>query len=372
MKLTNRIKLRSKIRRNKFLYAFLRLFQHRKDSEYLDMVSLQDAPRIFRRENDILITGKGRIFYIVEYPWRTNGFFAIMRKVLSGCAIADSMGMIPYVHITNSIFNIPGGFNGTDNMFEYYFDRTYQIDYSSIINEENYIKASYSHVLDFHRAFGYFDEDSIYSEYTIDEGFLKYLGTIAHKYIVLKENLRVSIFESIKSVIDENEKTVAVHFRGSDFLTGRHGHPIAGKIEQYFSAIDDALAEGYQKIFLATDDDNALKAFVDKYGNKICFFADVQRSKSETGVHLQTHERENDQYYLGLEVLRDMLAISRCDGIVAGLSQVSIYARIQKYADGNKYDFQRIIDNGLNVNDTKKAKDYYDKLYKSEKVKNSF
>lgn len=369
MKLTSKIKLRNIIQRNSFLYAFLRVFQHRKDKEYLEMASLKNAPQIYKRDNVDFKISRGRTYYIVEYPWRTNGFFAIMRKILAGCAIADSMGWIPYVNVKDSIFNVPGGFNGINNMFEYYFEPLGDVLYEDIIKNENYIRASYSHVLDFQKAFGYYDDTKVYSEYVVDEEFLKYLGSIARKYVKLKDDLVKGIYREIEKVIRNAEETVAVHFRGSDFLAGRHGHPTAGKLEQYYAAIDEALNNGFKRIFLATDDQNCVDAFIDKYGEVVIYFADVQRTISETGVHLQSHDRENDQYYLGLEVIRDMLALSLCDGIIAGLSQVSIYARIQKYANGKEYRFQHIIDNGINLNDTKKAKTYYDGLYKSEKVK---
>ena len=369
MKLTNKIKLRNIIQNNSFLYAFLRLVQHRKDKDYLEMASLKNAPQIYKRENVNFKISRGCTYYIVEYPWRTNGFFAIMRKVLAGCAIADSMGWIPYVNVKDSIFNVPGGINGIDNMFEYYFKPLGDALYEDIIEKENYIRASYSHVLDFQKAFGYYDETKVYSEYVVDEEFLQYLGSIARKYVKLKGDIESSTQREIEEVIRNAGETVAVHFRGSDFLAGRHGHPTASKLEQYYVAVDEALIKGFKKIFLATDDQNCVDAFTEKYGEKVIYFTDVERTTSETGVHLQSHDRENDQYYLGLEVIRDMLALSFCDGIIAGLSQVSIYARIQKYANGKKYRFQHIIDNGINLNDTKKAKSYYDGLYKSEKVK---
>ena len=42
------------------------------------------------------------------------------------------------------------------------------------------------------------------------------------------------------------------------------------------------------------------------------------------------NKRANHHYKLGYEVLRDMYTLSECQGIVAGLSNLSIFFRICK------------------------------------------
>ena len=51
---------------------------------------------------------------------------------------------------------------------------------------------------------------------------------------------------------------------------------------------------------------------------------------------------------LGVEVLRDMYSMAECDGLVAGLSQVSYAARIQKKSMGSEYEDLVILNKGIN------------------------
>lgn len=61
-------------------------------------------------------------------------------------------------------------------------------------------------------------------------------------------------------------------------------------------------------------------------------------------------ERVEHKYLLGLEVVRDMYALSYCNGLIAGLSQVSICSRIVKKSRKEEYEYLKIIDHGLNNN----------------------
>ena len=354
------------IKNHLFLFSTLRLLQQRKNKEYLKMASLSNWQIIYKRGNESLILDKKRTFYLVKYHWKTNGFFAIMRKCLDGCAFADAMGWIPYIQIEDSIFNVPGGYKGITNMFEYYYKPVVDISIQEIEERENYIIANSGHSMTLYRQFVVDDKNLLAREYTVNEEMLMYLGGILKKYFVLKKEVHNEICDEINRVLPKT-KVLGVHFRGSDFSVGRNGHPVQCSVDQYFNAIDKALDDGFESIFLATDDQNAIIQFLEKYGNKICIFKDVERSSTECGVHFQKHSRENDQYYLGREVLRDMLALARCDGLIAGLSQVSLFSRIQKYSYGEKYEYQYIIDNGLNIGNSIKAKKYYNKLHKKIK-----
>ena len=58
--------------------------------------------------------------------------------------------------------------------------------------------------------------------------------------------------------------------------------------------------------------------------------------------------KEYSKYRKGLEVLRDVYTLASCGGLVAGLSHVSILARIVKYSFDKKYSYQNILSNGIN------------------------
>ena len=52
---------------------------------------------------------------------------------------------------------------------------------------------------------------------------------------------------------------------------------------------------------------------------------------------------------MGREVLRDMLALSKCQGLIAGYSNISLAAIVWKNADEErKYEYCQIMQNKIN------------------------
>ena len=65
-------------------------------------------------------------------------------------------------------------------------------------------------------------------------------------------------------------------------------------------------------------------------------------------AHMELFGVEFTWSLLGYEVLRDMYTLASCDGLVAGLSQVSYAARICKRSRNEKYDIEMILNKGIN------------------------
>lgn len=93
-----------------------------------------------------------------------------------------------------------------------------------------------------------------------------------------------------------------------------------------------------------------MKSFENKYGEKLCYYKDVERGSTNKSVAFCKNNREQHKYLLGLEVIRDMYTLSKCDSLIAGVSQVPICAQINKISRGEKYEVVKIIDKGINRN----------------------
>ena len=332
-----------------FLCALAKLLANRKDQEYLDNFISFNPKFYFEKEKMCL--SRGKTFYITDEDWDICGFFGIMRFCLLDLCVADSMGFIPYVNITNSIYNVSGGWNGTDNMYEYYFLQTTSEKLDRIIAEENYFMSNSSIRNGIRRNF------SADNDYEFDEQQLHYMGSVARKYMRLRPELEVELRLEIDSLL-KGKKTIGIHYRGSDYKVGLKEHPAALTVEQYFPFIDEAFMNGFEQIFLATDDVNAYKMFCDQYKGRIVSYNDVMRTEGLTGVHLMEHEREEQKYYLGREVLRDMMTLSCCDGFIAGMSNVSMFTRIWRYRQNKEFEYIQIISRGLNKKNTRDGKKY--------------
>ena len=120
-------------------------------------------------------------------------------------------------------------------------------------------------------------------------------------------------------------------------------------VEDFFSAIDEVLGKegGFDHIFLATDDNTRLEAFKARYGERLSYYEDVHRGEGTRLAILDALDRENTHYLDGLEALRDMYTLAACDGLIAGLSQISISARIRRLADHGPFEYMKILDKGL-------------------------
>ena len=87
--------------------------------------------------------------------------------------------------------------------------------------------------------------------------------------------------------------------------------PIPIGIDRYIEETAKSMALiNANKIFLATDDNNILKAFIDKYQESLIYYKDVERSD---GMRMSCYgevEREKHHYRLGKEIVKDVYTLS--------------------------------------------------------------
>ena len=344
--MVNRDQLKELLSRRPFLYAMYKLLKFRNNKYFLNRVNNQTPG--FYLPCDTFHLSTGRTYYVMEQDWGINGFFAIMCFCLMDFAVADSLGFIPYVNIKQSLYSVKGGWRGVDNMFEYYFMQPFPDSIERIKREENFFYANFSNRAGIRDVF---EERELYA---YGDKQMRYLGSIAKKYMRIRPELEQKLNAEIAGILGDH-KTIGIHFRGSDYRQGFKSHPLALTVEQYYACIDEAMKAGFEQIFLATDDAAAVEAFRARYGDAVRIYTDVVRTEGTTGVHMMEH-KEEDKYGLGREVLRDMLTLSKCSGLIAGLSNVSKFVRIWKYAQGDTFEYRKILNNGFYQKDSKEAK----------------
>ena len=113
-------------------------------------------------------------------------------------------------------------------------------------------------------------------------------------------------------------------------------------------------------MFLATDDNNILKAFIDKYKENLIYYKDVERSD---GVRMSCYgdvQREKHHYRLGKEIIKDVYTLAACTGLVCSASYVSYMAKIVKMASGQTFQTVNSIssvkrEKGMNLTDPLKS-----------------
>lgn len=293
------------------------------------------------------LTNKDKTIYFICENNGALGFFAMYRYWLEYLYFADICGYHPVISGGNKFaYKEEERVHGKKNPFEYYF-------YQPVGIELKQVKSSYyvisSHTL--HRKIIELVYTGRYSNYFFNSNYMQVMGGIVKKYMKFNDKTWQFITSGLNKLDFVGKKIIGVHVRGTDFRSNYNKHPVYVTAEDCFSEIERISEEkSYDKIFLATDDKRILNQFIVRYGDRVCYYVDVVRNDRNKSVIFEENNTKNYKYRLGLEVIRDMYTLAKCDALVAGISQVAICAQLNKLAMEEAYEDIAIIDKGINKN----------------------
>lgn len=291
------------------------------------------------------LKGIPKILYRIEIGTWGDGFFAEYRRLLNYLYYCEVFGFIPYIHFNKDFtYAEKKPVNGTDNPFEYYFRQPCMDEQEAL----QYCYCVKSRLVDCEFA----NRLKPLNGYDVSEEYIAVMAKISEKYI--KFNSPTEQYLSQAEELIHGKKMLGVHVRLTDFKQNYWGHPVCATADCHLEYAKKALEElGFEGVFLATDDEETVELFKDEFGGKLFYYQDVVRSSGQVSVAFSSGTRENHHYKLGLEVIRDMYTLSLCQGLIAGKSQVSICAMIEKQRKSN-YEYIHIIDKGNNNDPSKK------------------
>lgn len=338
------IDIRSFLDKHKYLDFFQLILRNIKNKNFIDdVLGLRNSKDPYCVQ--IVSFGEENpedILFYIELKGRT-GYCNTLKLTMEYLYYSAMMGFKPVIRWDNSSspYGEADSFLGTNNVFEYFFDQPVGISVKSCLNSKKVVCAQKKYAgLIKAKA-----NDTLMG-YVASEEYLNEMSKIVHSYINLNQRIEKKIKEEMQEVITDG--TLGIHIRGTDFRVGYNDHPIAVLSEEYFDEIDKLLESGrYNSIFLATDDSGLLNEFKDKYHGKIKYYNDVLRGDSDNFVDEIITNRDNNKFLLGYEILRDMITLANCKGLVAGVSQVSICTRIWNRGYCCKYIDEKIIDKGF-------------------------
>ena len=312
--------------------------REKKIGEY---ISVHDDPDDFHIEH----FGKeypNSIIYSIGEAGKGYGFCAELRTLLEHLDFAEHYGFISHVKYgKNYLYYDHSLEEKYDSAFEYFFE---PIGNSINIQEAQNVlfsKPGYAEkfLLDHGSDSSHFDASAI-----------NRLAELYRKYISIHHEIEDKIIQEFAKINKHKSKILGVHYRGTDYKCGYDGHPQMQILDETIKISSRLLDEEFDLIFLATDDSEALGKFQDAFGERVVAFDDVIRSAGKKSVAFSESDRPFHKYKLAYEVLRDAYCLSICDGLIAGLSQVSLISRIMKLARENEYRKLVIMDNGINHN----------------------
>ena len=349
----NRIK--EAIKKNDKLYVMARCIKNINDPEYVQLIKGY-YERYYYDASSILVHHYGekepnKVIACICPDDYTCGFCALLTDSLFSLNFADKIEAVPSILWSKNTHYYESEFDSTtDNVFEYYFQPISDIKHDLIYQYKNVIE------LLCYRNY-YNDLDCGYEGMLQGNYRLSRLAYVYKKYVHLNQRSNQFITEQIAKLFDKSDRVIGIHVRGTDFGVGLKGHPKKVQPKEHIIKAREILNSGkYNKIFLATDDLNAIEQFKHEFTDCLVYYDDTFRTKNDIGPHSTANDRSLHHYKLGLEVLRDVYTLATCNVLICGLSNVSLAARYVNLALDRRFDEIIVLNDGINTSDSDRAK----------------
>lgn len=339
---------KEKLKNNEMAHYFGVTWKMRKNEMFRNnLLTLYDKPDVLVFKH-LGLDNPDKNIYLIYLNNKNRGFFSLFNLVLDGLEFAEYYHLTPVVEFGEDIiYHENNGINGIINSFEYYFKQPGNISVTAARQSKNVVFYEFVHrklaIPDFNLTIG-----ASLTDETKLEDYINRRGDLITRYIQFSDRTQAYLDDTVKPLIGER-KTLGVHVRGTDMNIGYNGHAKIVPAEEYLRVSAQAVKDkGFEKVFLATDEEGVINLFESEFGNRLVYYKDILRSEDGQALHFSQNSRENHQYLLGLEVLRDMYSLALSDGLVAGISNVSLAARMMKRSFNKEYIHINILNNGIN------------------------
>lgn len=327
------------------LYNIFLLLKYRHDLEYMRQVkALRNNPHVI----ELLSTKKSPtasgIVCDIEIGGPKDGFFALVRWTLDALYFCDCFSFIPVIRFSTKSIYFDPNMPSTLDPYDYYFKQPFHENNINPEDSKNVIVK-------------YDSRNRLKAEmlnggvsYQVSEKYMIQMARIMEKYLKFNTKTAQIVSEQLK-VRAVDETVLGIHMRGTDYKSNYKNHPQYISPDTYYPYIDHALKKyGFKKIYIATDDENILQNFLDRYNQEIVIYdKNAVRGNNTQGVHTRTDiVRPYHRYMLGIEVICDMCTLAACGGLISGLSQVSLISRIYKISKNESFRYDKTIDKGIN------------------------
>lgn len=284
---------------------------------------------------------KGKIIYQINAYGRSVGFFAEFLFTLIRLFFASERGFVPYVNWGEEfLYYEAKGVDHVYNGFLYYFEPVSEV--TNIQKAAYVLHANDDHIHDVQNQLNTHG-------YAATAEYMDALSNMVKKYIRYNEKTLAYLEKGYDGLIGD-KKALAVHFRGTDYRRQYNNHPVFVTLEEQIETVHELMGKkGYEVVFLATDEQEAVETFRKEFGAALRVFEDTWRASGEDESVAYSHSNRKEHHYLlGLEVVRDQYMLTRCAGLVGGISNLTLSARMMRKAWYEKgYEDLVIIDHDL-------------------------
>lgn len=337
------------ISNSKALLCLRRLLWKWRDNDYLEAVlKVGYDPNTM----EIKVFGDDNLeknIYFIKVSG-TMGLAGYLRHTLHALFEAEKLGFTPVVYYTDECpCKESADLDGISNPFEYYFKPVSALSVRDVYRSGRVFLFNPHHLRRIERELGNLNPD-LPAGYNIEDEYMEKMSFLVKKYIHLNDrverdmkNNRGELFQHVNNM----EQVLGIHIRGTDYALHWKNHPNIVTPQDYFPVVDEALSQGFSYLFLATDDKRYIDCFENRYGSKVLYYRHTYRSDGACNIAFEKNPEDRSAYNRGLDVLRDMYTLAHSGGLIAGLSQVSIIARILCLSMERQYRYIKVLDNGV-------------------------
>jgi hypothetical protein len=225
------------------------------------------------------------------------GLFSSFLAVLNQLSWCEKNNKIPVVYWDkNSLYYKEGGFNGSSNVWEYYFDPVSYLAYApgDIVNT------------------GYWWTENDLSYGSINKSQRDYAYKLITKYIKIKTPIQKKI-DAFYEKNMLNKKTIGIHLRRTDKY-------IEEKLISVQQIIESTLknSDTDAQFLIATDEQVSLNSMINLLKDRTVIYYDCYRSTNGKPLHKSPPKAQ-----LGEDALIEVLLLAKCNKLIHTISNLS-------------------------------------------------
>lgn len=185
-----------------------------------------------------------------------------------------------------------------------------------------------------------------------DPSLVRLWGKLYENFVRLNDTTRKYVDAEYQTLFSKKRQVLGVICRGTDY-TSLHppGHPVQPPVEDVIALCREQLKSGaYDAIYLATEEKQIRDAFCEAFPgmileNKRRYYDEIYyKDDSIQYIKDVRFDRDNNNYWMGLEYLSSILLLSRCTALIGGNCGGTMAAL---FFNNGRYRYTHIFNLGL-------------------------
>lgn len=336
------------------LYCLQHVIHHSGDADYAQRVlaaeMIGNEPLHWKDPRCMYVEHQGKrnpdkIVYLFEEQDYSGGFCTLYHRLLLALTYAESFGMVPVIFWDDAKLHYFGNDNQPGrNALERFFEPMSSLTAPQALVSRNLVLGMPVHLC--------MNMAKPFERYNTSGAELDICVSVQRKYVRIRADIIQTIDRERETLLQEG-KVLGVHLDGAVLKWGLKGYPVMPSVSECQTAVEKTMLEGgYEKIFVSTDDHNVVEMMRELFGEKVLAYEDCCRTKGTMPVYLCDSQRQDHCARLGYEALRDIITLSKCEGLVTDLAQSGFLARVIKQARGEMFQHLCVMDKGYHKEST--------------------